>query len=108
MYPPFNFVKTFIDTLLHDVEVSADVNIPNNIWCTNGIIYVGVFIFLYQQVTLQRKSSLIIGTDVKLTPERALLQKVMVFQNKSADNRSLISMKYLFWVCFFHHNDHHG
>ena len=47
--------------------------------------YVGVLIFLCQQVTcindLQKISSLITLTDVNMTPGRTLLQQVMGFLN---------------------------
>ena len=78
MYSPFIFVKTFADLLAYyGVDVSDDVITHKAIRCANGKIF---WCFDISEPTsdllqndLQRKSSLIIITDVNKTSKRAFL-----------------------------------
>ena len=86
MYSPFISQKTFADLLaLHGVDVSDDVTTPKAIRCANDKI---VWCFDISEPTsdllqndLQRKSSLIIITDVNKWSKRAFLQKVTFLLN---------------------------
>ena len=92
MYSTFIFVKTLAEYERYGVDVSDDVTTPKVIRCANDKIF---WCFEISEPTidllqkdLQRKSSLIIITDVNMTSKRAFLQKVFFFLLNSTTHRS--------------------
>ena len=87
MYSPFIFAKLLQIYKLYGVDVSDDVTTPKGIRCANDKIF---WCFDISEPTsdllqndLQRKSSLIIITDVNMTSKRAFLKKVTFLLNST-------------------------
>ena len=87
MYSPFIFVKQMQIYYRYGVDVSDDVITPKAIRCANDKIF---WCFGISEPTidllqneLQRKSSLIIISDVNMTSIPAFLQKVTFLPNST-------------------------
>ena len=83
----FIFVNPLTDLSCYGVDVSDDVTTPKAIRCANNKIF---WCFEISEPTidllqndLQRKSSLIIITDVNMMSKRAFLQKVTFLLNST-------------------------
>ena len=92
----------------YGVDVSDDVTAPKAIRCANDKIF---WCFDISEPTsdllhndLQRKSSLIINTDVNMTSKRAFLKIFTKFNHQ----KMRFYLNKIVVLVFFYHNDHQG